>query len=65
MNVIHPVLPIYECATEPLQDATKSVVGHAAAEAATDPATEPLHSAANPTGSGAALTETFCLCVQF
>jgi hypothetical protein len=25
---------------------------------------EPLHSAADPAGSGAALTETFCLCVQ-
>jgi hypothetical protein len=27
-------------------------------------AVEPLHSAADPAGSGAALTESFCLCVR-
>jgi hypothetical protein len=47
------VLPLHECAAMPLQDAVESIVDSAAAEAATDPA-----------GSGAALAEIFCLCVQ-
>jgi hypothetical protein len=52
------VLPLHEC-----------VANSATTEAATDPAitkstADPLHSAANPTSSGAALTETFWLCVR-
>jgi hypothetical protein len=60
--VIQLVLPLHECATEPLQDATKSVADRATA--AVEFVAEPLHSAADPTSSGTALTETFCLCVQ-
>jgi hypothetical protein len=64
------VLPLHECAVEPLQDAAKSVVDPtatevAAAPAATESATEPLHSAADPASSDVALTETFCLSVWF
>jgi hypothetical protein len=59
--VIQPVLPLHECATESLQDAAVSAADPAAAES-TD---EPLHSAADPTSSVAALTEIFYLCVQF
>jgi hypothetical protein len=52
------VLPLHEC-----------VADSATTEAATDPAVtkstaDPLHSAANPASSGAALTETFWLCVR-
>jgi hypothetical protein len=63
------VIPLHECVVEPLHDAAKSVVDLAATEATTDPAAvestvEPLHSIADPTGFGAALTKTFCLCVR-
>jgi hypothetical protein len=48
--MIQPVLPLHECATESVAD----------------PATvEPLHSVADPAATGAALTETSYLCVQF
>jgi hypothetical protein len=51
--VIQLVLPLHECATEPL---------HSAADpAATESAVETLHSATEPT---AAATETSCLCVR-
>jgi hypothetical protein len=46
------VLPLHECAPEPLQDAAESIANPAAIEAAADPAAEPLHSAADPVGSG-------------
>jgi hypothetical protein len=56
------VLPLHECVAEPLQDVTKSIADPAAADPAANESTaEPLHSA----GSGAALTATFCLFVQF
>jgi hypothetical protein len=71
--MIQSVLPLHECtdhapvefAAEPLHSVADSTV---AEEAATDPATvesvvEPLQSAVDPANSGAALTETFCLCV--
>jgi hypothetical protein len=71
--VIQLVLPLHECADhaptefaiEPIHSVADST---AAKEAAADPAAvesavEPLHSATDSTGSGAALTETFCLCV--
>jgi hypothetical protein len=54
---MQPVLPLHECATEAHQDAAKSIA---------DPiAIEPLHTVADPTGSGATLTETFSICVWF
>jgi hypothetical protein len=54
---MQPVLPLHECATEAHQDAAESIV---------DPiAVEPLHSVADPTGSGATLIETFSICVRF
>jgi hypothetical protein len=64
------MLPLHECATESLQDAAESVVDPAIVEATADPAAaesadEPLHYAADPTGSVVALIETFYLCVQF
>jgi hypothetical protein len=50
------VLSLHECAAEPFQDVAESIA---------DPATaEPLHSIADPAGSGATLTEAFYLCVQ-
>jgi hypothetical protein len=49
------VLPLHECAAEPLQDATESIANLAPAE--------PLHVVADPTAAGATLTETYCLCV--
>jgi hypothetical protein len=59
------VLPIHECAAEPLQDAAKSVADPATAEAAAiESVAEPLHFAIDPTSSGAALTKTFYLCVR-
>jgi hypothetical protein len=59
------VLPLHECAAEPLQDAAKSIADPTAAEAAAvESAAEPLHSAVDPTGSGAAQIETLCLCVR-
>jgi hypothetical protein len=52
------VLPLHECATE-------SDADPATAEATTiESATKPLHSAADPAGSTAALTETFYVCVH-
>jgi hypothetical protein len=72
--MIQPVLPLHECtdhaptefAVEPLHSVADS---DAAEEAAADPTTvefavEPLHSTADLAGSGAALTETFCLRVR-
>jgi hypothetical protein len=51
------VLPLHECAAEPLQDAAESVADPTTDEVAVDPtAAEPLHFAADP-------TETSCLCV--
>jgi hypothetical protein len=74
LTVIQSVLPLHECAnhapaeftTESLHSVDDSTV---AEEAAIDPAAvesvvEPLHSIVDPTSSGAALIETFCLCVQ-
>jgi hypothetical protein len=63
------VLPLHECAAEPLQDATELVADPTADEATADPAVvesaaESLHSAADHAGSGATVTETFCLCVH-
>jgi hypothetical protein len=57
--VIQLVLPLHECAAEPLQDAAESVSDPAATEAAA------VESNADPAGSVAALTKTFCLCVRF
>jgi hypothetical protein len=62
------VLHIYECDVESIADptATEAV---AATEAAPNPTVadsvvEPLYSVADPAATDAALTETFCLCVQ-
>jgi hypothetical protein len=56
------MLPLCECAAESVADpaAAESIADLAAAESAT----EPLHSVADPATTGAALTETTCLCVQ-
>ena len=54
------VLPLHECAAKPLQDAVEVAVDPTTAESAT----KPLHSAADPTGLSAVLTEIFCLCVR-
>jgi hypothetical protein len=54
------VLPLYDCAAEPLQDIVESIIDLGAIEAATDPIA--AESATDPVGSDA-LTETFCLCV--
>jgi hypothetical protein len=62
--VIQSVLPLHECATEPLQD-VEPVAESAAIEAAADPAAEHLHSTADLASSSAALTEIFCFCVRF
>jgi hypothetical protein len=56
------VLPLHECAAE-------SVADPVAAEFIANPVdaksiTEPLYSIANQVAAGAALTETYCLCVQ-
>jgi hypothetical protein len=59
------MLPLHECVVEPLQDVVESVADPAAADpVATKSTAEPLHSATDPAGSGAALLETFCFCVQ-
>jgi hypothetical protein len=56
------VLPLHECATEPLQDATEAVATPATADhEAAEFATEPLHVVAD---HAAALTEISCLCVR-
>jgi hypothetical protein len=68
--VIQPILPLHECVDHaPAEFAAKhlySVADSAATEeAAGDPTVvEPLYCAANPAGSGATVTETFCLCVR-
>jgi hypothetical protein len=64
--MIQLLLPLHECVAEPLQDVVESVADPAVTEATADPtAAELFYSANDPAGSGAALTETFCLCVQF
>jgi hypothetical protein len=68
--VIQPILPLHECAVEPLQDVVESVASPKAAEATNDcaaaeSAVEHLHYAADTAGFGAALTKAFCLCVRF
>jgi hypothetical protein len=45
------VLPLDESTAEPLQAAAKSVANPAIAKAVVDPATELLHSIANPTAA--------------
>jgi hypothetical protein len=75
VTMIHPVLPLHECvdpaptesATEPLHSVADSATAKeiAADPAAVESAIEPLHSATDHAGSGASLTETFCLCVRF
>jgi hypothetical protein len=58
------VLPIHECAAEPLQDVAVSVAAPTTVVAvAIESIAEPLHFSIDPADSGAALTETFCLCV--
>jgi hypothetical protein len=57
--MIQSLLPLHECATEPLQD-IESVTDPGAAESVV----EPLHAVANLAATGAALTETSCLCVR-
>jgi hypothetical protein len=58
--VIQPMIPLHECATEPLQDVVKSI-----ADPATDESVaEPLLIVANLTAAGATPTETSCLCVR-
>jgi hypothetical protein len=64
--MIQLLLPLHECVAEPLQDVVESVADPAVTEATANPtATELFHSATDPAGFDAALTETFCLCVQF
>jgi hypothetical protein len=66
MTVIQPMLPLHECAAKPLQDPAESIAETAAADPiAAESTVEPLHSAADPAGSGAALTEICCLFVRF
>jgi hypothetical protein len=56
------VLPLHECAIEPLQDATEAVAAPAAADhEAAEFATEPLHVVAD---HATALTEISCLCIR-
>jgi hypothetical protein len=70
LTVIQPVIPPHECANHaptkfaptPLHSVTDSAA--AADPAAIESAVEPLHSTADPASSGAALTETFYLCVR-
>jgi hypothetical protein len=67
LTVIQPVLPLHECADHaPAEFATETLhsVADSTAVDPTESAVEPLHSATDPAGSGAALTETFCLCFQ-
>jgi hypothetical protein len=73
LTVIQPVIPPHECANHaptkfaptPLHSVTDSAAAEEAAAdlAAIESTVEPLHSTADPAGSGAVLTETFCLCV--
>jgi hypothetical protein len=56
------VLPLHECATESI--ANPIAVESVADLAATESATEPLHSVVDPVAAGATLIETSCLCVQ-
>jgi hypothetical protein len=55
------VLPLHECAAEPLQDAFEAV----ADPTTTESAAEPLHSVADPAAASAALTETSYLLFEF
>jgi hypothetical protein len=55
--VIQLVLPLPECAAESIVDPVDD-------ESIADPAVEPLHSVTDPAATGAAPTETSCLCVQ-
>jgi hypothetical protein len=69
LNVIPLVLPLHECADPALAECgaepLHSVVDCAAADpVAIESTIEPLHSATDLAGSGAGLTETFCLCVR-
>jgi hypothetical protein len=69
MTVIQPVLSLHECADHALAEFTAESLQSVTDPAAIDPtavesAIKPLHPAADSTGSGAALTKTFCLCVQ-
>jgi hypothetical protein len=74
LTMIQLVLPLHECADHaPAKFAAKtlhSVIDSTTTDsAAADPTTVesivgPLHSVADPAGSGAALTETFYLYVQ-
>jgi hypothetical protein len=64
LTVIQPVLPLHECADPtPAESAVESFHSVADSTAANPATIEPLHSAIDPTGSGAALTETSWLCV--
>jgi hypothetical protein len=54
--VIQLVLPLHECAAEPLPDVVESVADPTAAESST----EPLHAITDP---ATALTKTSYLCV--
>jgi hypothetical protein len=66
------VLPLHECAHEPLHATTDPAPTvfvaeplHSAADpAAAESAPEPLHSAVDPITIGAAPTEISCLCVR-
>jgi hypothetical protein len=74
LTVIQLVLPLHECADHaPAKFAAKplhSVIDSTTADSvvadptAVESIVGPLHSVADPAGFGAALTETFCLCVQ-
>jgi hypothetical protein len=73
LTVIQLVLPLHECAdhaptefdARPLHSVADSAAAKEAAVdlAAVESTVEPLHSAADLASYGAALTETFCLCV--
>jgi hypothetical protein len=66
LTVIQPVLPLCECADHAPAKFAAEPLHSVADSAATDPtesAIDALQVAADPTGSGASLTETFCLCL--
>jgi hypothetical protein len=52
------VLPLHECVVETLHAAVEATIDPVVAESTT----ETLHSAVDPATTGAAPTETFCLC---
>jgi hypothetical protein len=74
LTVNQPVLPLHKCAdhapTKFAIESLHSIADFAAAEevvadpAAVESTIEPLHSTADPVGSGVALTETFYLCLR-